>query len=48
VQIIYQDEDEGRSSRRTDIVGFIISARRVSRHVKGKYFRGFGRKITGV
>ena len=48
MQIIYQDEDKGRSSRRTNTVGLIVYARSVGRHIKGKYFRRFGRRITRV
>jgi len=48
MQIIYQDEDERRSSGRTDIVGFIICVRRIGRYMEEKYFRRFRRRITGV
>ena len=44
MQIVYKNENEGGGSRRADSVGVIIYARRVSRHLKGEYLRGFGRR----
>ena len=48
MQVIYQNEDKGRSSGRTDIVDFIICVERISRCVKGKYFGRFRKRIIRV
>ena len=42
MQTIYKNENEGGSSRRTNLVGTIICTRRVSRHLEGEHLRRFG------
>ena len=42
MQTIYKDENEGGGSRRTNPVGTIICARRVSRHLEEEYLGRFG------
>jgi len=37
MQIIYQNEDERKSSERTNAVDFVIYAREISRSLKEKY-----------
>ena len=44
MQTIYKDENEGGSSGRTDSVGTIIYARKVSRHLEGEHLRRFERR----
>ena len=48
MQIVYKNEDERSSSRRTDPVDFVIYARRISRCVEREYVGGFGRRIIGI
>ena len=42
MQVVYQDENEGYSSRRAGTVYTVIYAGRVSRYLERKYYRGFG------
>jgi len=37
MQAILKNEDEGRYSRRTDTVNFVICVGRISRHLEIKY-----------
>jgi len=48
MQTIYKDENERGSSRKTDSVGVIICARRVSRHLEEECPGGFGRRGIGI
>ena len=44
MQTIHKDENEGGGSKRTDPVGTIICARRVSGHLEGECLGRFGRR----
>ena len=44
MQTIYKNEDEGGGSRRTDLVGTIICARRVNGHLEGECLGRFRRR----
>jgi len=44
----YKNEDEGGSSRRADLVGVNICARRISRHLKEECFGRVGRRRIGI
>jgi len=48
MQTIYKDEDEESGSRRTDRVGTIICARRVSKHLEGEHLGRFGKRRIGI
>ena len=39
MQVVHKDEDERGTTRGTGPMGAILYARRVSRHVEGKYIR---------
>jgi len=39
MQIVYQDEDERNSSKRTGVVGFIIHTRRIGGYLEREYNR---------
>lgn len=41
MQVVYKNEDERRSSRRTDPVNFVIYTRKVSKCVEREYIRRF-------
>jgi len=48
MQVIYKDEDEGRSSREANIVDIFICAREISRCIEGEYLREFGSRIIRI
>lgn len=48
MQVVYKNEDEGSSGRRTDPVNFIIYVRRIGRCIERKYVRGFGKRIIEI
>jgi len=41
VQIIYKNEDKGGGSRKTDLIGVVTCAERISRCLKEEYIGGF-------
>ena len=48
MQVVFEDEDEGSSTRRTNPVDFVICIRRVSRCLEGKCIGRFGRRNIGI
>ena len=48
MQTIYKNEDERGSSRRTNLIGVVICAGRISRCLKGKYIGGFGSRSIRI
>lgn len=48
MQVVYKNEDERRSSRRTDPVDFVIHTRKVSKYVEREYIRRFRSKRIGI
>ena len=45
---LYKNEDEERSSKKTNSVDIVMYIRRVSRYLKEKYSRRFGSMIIGI
>ena len=39
MQALHKDENEGCVSRRAGVMDFIVCARRIGRHLEGKYYR---------
>ena len=48
MQIIYKNEDEGGGSGRTDLIGVVICAERISRCLKEEYIGGFGSRTIEI
>ena len=48
MQTVLKNEDEGNISRRADIVGTVIYAERISRHLEEKCIRRSGEGVVRV
>ena len=48
MQVVYKDEDERSTTRGTGPMDAVLCARRVSRHVEGKYVRRTGSRRTRI
>ena len=48
MQVVHKNEDEEGGSKEADLVSAIICARRISRHLEGEHFGGFGGRGTRV
>ena len=48
MQIIYKNENERGGSGRTDLIGVVICAERISKCLEGEYIGGFGSKTIGI
>lgn len=48
MQIVHKNKDKWSSSRRIDLVDFVIYTRRISRYVKREYVGEFRRRIIGI
>ena len=48
MQVVFEDEDEGSSTRRTNPVDFVICTRKVGGYLEEKCIGRFGRRNIGI